>query len=198
MGPDETASGLGTDLREVGRLLRTLAHAGWAAAEPPIGPKRTKLGSDGLTRAQAEQAFRRIQAEEAKRRPVEPVVEIVTVDQAAERLRERIAIEGARLSYRQNCESMQRVHISPIIGRRKVASVKPEDVERLASRMLARGSSPKTVRNVMTFLYSVFELSVKTGWAPANPVADAARPRRRRQGTPIQTWSSCGCLSWTR
>ena len=109
-------------------------------------------------------------------------MEIVTVDQAAERLRERIAIEGARLSYRQNCESMQRIHISPVIGKRKVASVKPEDVERLASRMLAKGSSPKTVRNVMTFLYSVFELAVKKGWAPANPVADAARPRRRRQG----------------
>ena len=77
---------------------------------------------------------------------------------------------------------MQRVHISPAIGKRKVASVKPEDVERLASRMLAKGSSPKTVRNVMTFLHSVFELAVKKGWAPANPVADAARPRRRRQG----------------
>jgi hypothetical protein len=46
-------------------------------------------------------------------KPVEPVVEVVTVDQAAERLRERIAIEGARLSCRQNCESMHRVHISP-------------------------------------------------------------------------------------
>jgi hypothetical protein len=66
-------------------------------------------------------------------------------------LRERIAIEGVRLSYRQNCESMRRVHISPVIGKRNVASIKPEDVERLASRMLAKGSSPKTVRNVMTF-----------------------------------------------
>lgn len=147
-----------------------------------IGPKRTKGGSDGLTRAQAEQAFRRIQAEEATRRPVEPVVEIVTVDQAAERLRERIAIEGARLSYRQNCESMQRVHISPAMGKKKkkVAAVTTRDVERLASSMLERGSSPKTVRNVMTFLFSVFALTVKQGWAPANPVADAARPKRRR------------------
>jgi hypothetical protein len=88
-----------------------------------IGPKRTPGESDGLTRAQAEQAFRRIQAEEAARRPVDPVVEIVTVDQAADRLRQRIAIEGARLSYRQNCESMQRVHISPAMGKKKVAVV---------------------------------------------------------------------------
>ena len=89
-----------------------------------LGPEAHAGGSDGLTRAQAEQAFRRLQAEEAARRPIEPVVEIVTVDQAAERLRERIAIEGARLSYRQNCESMQRVHVSPAIGKRKVASVR--------------------------------------------------------------------------
>src|SRR4051794_21729747 len=145
-----------------------------------LGAKRTRGGSDGLTRAQAEQAMRRLQAEHAARRPIEPVVESVTVDQAAERLRERIAIEGARLSYRQNCESMQRVHVSPAMGERNVASVTTRDIERLASSMLERGSSPKTVRNVMTFLHSVFGLAVKKGWAPTNPVADAARPKRRR------------------
>jgi hypothetical protein len=128
-----------------------------------LGPKRKPDSSDGLTRPQAEQAFRRMQADEASRNPVDPVVEIVTVDQVADRLRERIAIEGARLSYRQNCESMQRVHISPALGRRKVVAVTTEDVERLASRMLERGSSPKTVRNVMTFLHSVFGLAVKKG-----------------------------------
>jgi hypothetical protein len=89
-----------------------------------LGPARTKGAFDGLTRAQAERAFRRIQAEEASRKPVTPVVETVTVDQAADRLRERITIEGARLSYRQNCESMQRVHISPALGRRKVAAAR--------------------------------------------------------------------------
>jgi integrase len=93
-----------------------------------------------------------------------------------------VAIEGARKSYRQNLESMQRVHISPALGKRKVAAVSTEDVERLASRMLAGGASPKTVRNVMTFLHSIFGLAVRTGWAPSNPVPDAARPKRRRAG----------------
>src|SRR4051812_28621093 len=147
-----------------------------------IGPARVKGGSDGLTRAQAEQAFRRVRAEEAGHKPVEPVVEILTVDQVADRLRERIAIEGARKSYRENCASMQRVHISPALGKRKIAAVSTEDVERLASRMLARGASPKTVRNVITFLHSVFGLAVRKGWAPRNPVEDAARPKRRRAG----------------
>jgi len=77
---------------------------------------------------------------------------------------------------------MQRVHVSPASGKRKVAAVTTEDVERLASRMLARGSSPKTVRNVMTFMHSIFALAVKKGWASSNPVEDAARPKRRRAG----------------
>ena len=42
----------------------------------------------------------------------------------------------------------------------------------------------------MTFLHSVFGLAVKNGWAPSNPVDDAARPRRRRGATPIRTCSS--------
>src|SRR3954453_21072030 len=113
-----------------------------------LGVKRTRGGSDGLTRAQAGPAMRRLQTEDAARRPIEPVVEIVSVDQAAERLRERITIEGARLSCGHNCEPMHRVHVSPAIGTRKVASVTSRDIERFASSMLVNGASPKTVRNV--------------------------------------------------
>ena len=77
---------------------------------------------------------------------------------------------------------MQRVHVSPALGRRRVDSVTQEDAERLARSMLKRGLAPKTVRNVMTFLYSVFALAVESDRAASNPVARAARPRRRREG----------------
>jgi integrase len=36
------------------------------------------------------------------------------------------------------------------------------------------------VRNVMTFLYGVFAQAEARGWVERNPVARAARPRRRR------------------
>jgi integrase len=48
--------------------------------------------------------------------------------------------------------------------------------------MLRRGLAPKSVRNVITFLYSAFGLAVDRGWCVTNPVARAARPRRRRSG----------------
>jgi len=105
-----------------------------------------------------------------------------TVDDVADTLRQRLVVQGSRLSYRQNCESMQRVHISPSLGKRPVDSVTPEDVDRLARAMLERGLAPKTVRNVMTFLHAVFALGVQNGCARSNPVLRAARPRRRRDG----------------
>jgi hypothetical protein len=147
-----------------------------------IGKVRVRGESDGLTRAQAERGLRRLsEAESLRPRPsVEEPPR--TVDEVADELRGRLAIEGARLSYRQNCEAMQRVHISPAIGKRRVDSVTRADVERLARSMLERGLAPKTVRNVMTFLHSVFALAVESEWTASNPVARAARPRRRREG----------------
>ena len=78
-----------------------------------------------------------------------------TVDVAVAALRERLVIEGARKSYRLNCESMHRVHISPAIGERRIETIERGDVERLASSMLERGLAPKTVRKVITFLHGV-------------------------------------------
>jgi hypothetical protein len=70
---------------------------------------------------QAEQAFHRIQSEEAARKPVEPVVEILTVDQVAERLRERVTIEGACKSYRQNLESSPAARDPSAVPRRRAS-----------------------------------------------------------------------------
>jgi hypothetical protein len=64
----------------------------------------------------AEKALRRVQAEQARMAVRDVTVERLTVDDVLDRLRERLALKGARLSYLQNCESMQGIHISPAIG----------------------------------------------------------------------------------
>jgi integrase len=56
------------------------------------------------------------------------------------------------------------------------------DVETVAAAMLDGGLSPKTVRNVLTFVHSVFEHAIDRGWAPQNPARRASRPKRRRAG----------------
>ncbi len=44
------------------------------------------------------------------------------VNEAADALRDRLLIEGARLSYRQNRESMQRIHSAPVHTQRFMAA----------------------------------------------------------------------------
>jgi len=102
-----------------------------------VGKVRTRGEKDGLTRAEAERESRRIIDAETDQSPVEPATPPPTVDEVVDQLRDKIAIEGARLSYRQNCASMQRVHISPAIGKQRVNSVTHRDVERLAWQLSA-------------------------------------------------------------
>ena len=147
-----------------------------------IGKVRVRGERDGLTRSEAERGLRRLIEVESMRPPPSIDERPRTVDDVADELRERLAIEGARLSYRQNTESMQRVHVSPAIGKRRIETVTRQDIERLARSMLGRGLAPKTVRNVMTFLHAVFALALANEWIDRNPVAGAARPKRRRQG----------------
>ncbi len=146
-----------------------------------IGAARAERGTTGLTRTDAERQFRKLQEAE-ERRPIRAGSERHTLDEATDSLRRRLAVEGARKSYLQNCESMQRVHISPRLGAKPVDRVTVADVETVAAAMLDAGLAPKTVRNVVTFLHSVFEHAIDRGWVAQNPVRRASRPKRRRVG----------------
>jgi integrase len=146
-----------------------------------IGAVRDENSTGGLTRTEAERRFRKLQEAE-ERRPVRAGAELRTLDEVTDSLRRRLAVEGARKSYLQNCDSMQRVHISPRLGDKPVDRVAIADVETVAAVMLDASLAPKTVRNVITFMHSVFEHAIDRGWTTQNPVRRASRPKRRRAG----------------
>ncbi len=146
-----------------------------------LGPVREPGSATGLTRPEAERAFRKVrEAEEVNPRP--PVASRVTVADAADSLRRKLAMQGARKSYLEGCESMQRVHLVQRLDNAVLGNIDRHDVEALAEGMLKAGSAPKTVRNVLTFLHSVFEHAIDNGWCSENPVRRASRPRRQRAG----------------
>ncbi|HEY1740475.1 MAG TPA: site-specific integrase [Acidimicrobiia bacterium] len=107
---------------------------------------------------------------------------VATVDEITDALRLKLRVRGARRSYLEGCESMQRIHISPRFGQSAVSDITTAHVEALASGMLRNGRSPKTVRNVMTFLHSIFEEALDRRLIRENPVRRATRPGRRRLG----------------
>ena len=111
-----------------------------------IGKVRERGAKDGITRRDAERAMRKLMEAEARPRAPEVVQRSKTVDELVDILRQRLAIEGSRRSYLENCESMQRNHVSPAFGTRTVDSIDRHDIERLVMAMLRRGLAPKTVR----------------------------------------------------
>src|SRR4051794_27917828 len=145
-----------------------------------LGPVRSVGEADGLTRREAERAFRRSQDDE-ERRPTTRAVRH-TVNDAADALHRKLALIGSSRSHLRNTEAMQRLHIGPALGDRPLQKVTRRDVEALGERLLARGLSPKTVRDVIVFLNAVFEHAIDLEWTRENPVRRAARPKRRRAG----------------
>ena len=147
-----------------------------------VGQIRRPGESDGLTRPQAERELRRMQdAEERAPKPARGA-QSPTVDEVGDSLRQELRIGGARRSYLEGCESMQRVHVSPRLGALAVTSVTTAHVEAVASAMLTDGLSPKTIRNVVSFLHSILEHAIERGWTQENPARRASRPGRRRKG----------------
>src|SRR4051812_20313734 len=145
-----------------------------------VGPVRTVGEADGLTRRDAEKQFRRMQDEE-ERHPT-PAAVRHTVNDAAGALRQKLALIGSSRSHLRNTEAMQRLHIGPALGDRPLQKVARRDVEALGEKLLTRGLSPKTVRDVIVFLNAVFEHAIDLEWTRENPVRRAARPKRRRAG----------------
>ena len=87
-----------------------------------IGPVRSPGSRDGLGRSEAERQFRRLQQEEESRPPAAPAGQ-ATVTEAADSLRRKLALQGARKSYLLGCQSMQRVHIDPRLGSEPLPAV---------------------------------------------------------------------------
>jgi integrase len=147
-----------------------------------VGEVRSVGERVGLTRGQAEREFRRMQEEENHTpRPVHGA-EVPSVQEVADSLRELLELRGRRKSYRENCEYMQRVHISPFMGEQKVTDVQRGDIEALTRALLKRGLAPKSVRNILGFLHGVFEHAIDERLIRENPVRRAEKPGRKRKG----------------
>jgi integrase len=147
-----------------------------------IGRVRLQGTTEGLTRAQAERYFRKLQEEEDLNPRPQPGAPTPTVDDLATSLRERLELRGLRKSYLETCEYMHRVHVQPLIGDRRASEVQRGDVEAFGHALLKRKLAPKSVRNIMGFLHAVLEHGIDRGYLRDNPARHAEKPGRHRGG----------------
>jgi integrase len=138
-----------------------------------LGPKRDGRTGEGLTKAQAEAALRTLIAEYA----AEPEVEQLEVAEAGRRWLEHLTAVGRKRATLMDYESVLRVHIAPFFAGRQVADVRSADIERFMATRAAAGLTPKTVRNYLGVVHSVFAHAEKRGWCCENPCRRVEFPR---------------------
>jgi integrase len=136
-----------------------------------VGPARTPGERDGLTKTQAEHRFRKMREAERPRTSTKRV----TMLEAGEELCRRLALRGRKKSHRMTVASDLRNHISPFFAGTELAKIEPRDIERYIAVKLAT-LAPKTVRNHLNTMHSVFEIGQRLGWCATNPVKLADRP----------------------
>ncbi len=136
-----------------------------------VGPARTLGERDGLTVAQAETRFRKMREAERPRTSAERV----SMVEAGEELRRRLEIRGRKKSHRLTVESDLRNHIVPFFAGKELERIEPRDIERYIAVKLGT-LAPKTVRNHLNTMHSVFELGLRMDWCQSNPVKLADRP----------------------
>ncbi len=136
-----------------------------------VGPARTPGERDGLTKAQAEERFRKMRDADRPRVSTERV----TMHEAGEELYRRLEIRGRKKSHRMTIASDLRNHIVPFFARKELDQIEPRDIERYIAVKLGT-LAPKTVRNHLNTMHSVFDIGMRLGWCTGNPVKLADRP----------------------
>jgi integrase len=90
-------------------------------------------------------------------------------------------------STKRSYECELRVHILPALGAMRISDVAPLHIEKLIQLRLEGGSSPKTVRNLVGLLQSIFSLAVDNDLIPRSPVRSRHKPRVIRSEKPVWT-----------
>ena len=136
-----------------------------------VGPARTPGERDGLTKAQAEERFRKMR--EAER----PAHQRRARDDGRGRRGALAPPRDPRAQevHRLTVASDLRNHIAPFFGGKELDKIEPRDIERYIAVKL-KTLAPKTVRNHLNTMHSVFEIGLRMGWCQRNPVKLADRP----------------------
>ena len=145
----------------------------------PQGKRRRKFVNVKGTKAEAQQKLREILSSLDKGLPVETGK--VSVGDFLQRWLKDYAVPNTRARTAERYESDIRLHISPALGHIPLSRLAPADIQTMEARLLARGSSPRSVQHVHTVLRQALKHAMRWGIVYRNPAegVDPPRPQRR-------------------
>jgi integrase len=136
-----------------------------------LGPVRRPGSSDGLTKPQAERRLRELMEEvQATSTPDRSLAHVARLHLDA------LAAEGRSRSHLETVESHIRVHLLPQFGTRPIDRLDEDDVTRFIPRLQRDGKAPKTIKNVLGTLHSIFDLAIRRRWISVNPCRLVDKP----------------------
>jgi hypothetical protein len=141
-----------------------------------LGPKRGRTGH-GLDRREAERKLRVLMEEVTP-----PPTSRVGVEQAGRQLIAHLEALGRKPTTIEAAESLLRVHLVPFFSGRSLDAITADDLEAFMRAKGRENKSPKTIRNALGFLHSIFEFSRRKGWARSNPCKFVDKPRAESSG----------------
>jgi hypothetical protein len=122
-----------------------------------LGKLREPGSREGLTKREAEAAMRRqIQLVTAA-----PTEDRPSVADAGDRLVELLELKGRKISTIEAVRSALRVHLVPQFGDRPLDRIDVRAVERFIASERREGRAPKSIRNYLGVLHSIFELAIE-------------------------------------
>ena len=91
-----------------------------------VGPVRAPGTTDGLSRAQAEKALRRLREQEDEL----VATHRITMEEAGAEHLMRLELKGRKKSHRLTVASDLRIHLVPFFGGKELDRITPDDIER--------------------------------------------------------------------
>jgi integrase len=132
-----------------------------------VGPARKSGTRAGLTRTQAEARLRELMDGDGAKVTTDASR---TIEQIGRLHAARLTAKGRKVSHVQSFESHLRVHLAPFFGSTPINRIQTGDIERLIAHLARHKKlAPKTIRNVLGSLHSIFDYALRKHWIAENP-----------------------------
>jgi integrase len=142
-----------------------------------LGPKRTRGGTDGLTRSQAEARMRELMATESTgAAAARPGVGAYTVEQLGELYIANARKLGRKESTLTDYAMCVRLHLAPFFDDTPIQRIDADRIEALIVHLQNSGLHPKSVRNYVGTLSALLNFAVRKKWLAATPMTAVDLP----------------------
>jgi len=173
MARSRRAYGSGSLYIENGIYYGRWYTAAGGRANRRVGPVRTPGSTEGLTKKQAEAKLREIMDGNAGRVTADAAR---TVERVGRLHSAKLIGKGRKPSHVETFGSHLRVHLAPFFKETPINRIEVTDVERLMATLHKKGLAPKTIKNILGSLHSIFDYALRKGWVAENPCRLVDKP----------------------